>query len=204
MSFRSPLWRTRPSMLKEIAADAGGMPSVKRPDRRRMIKSLGHIPGASALLRLRLQIAAREVNSHRVAKNHRRGIFDADIDAVLMQRHHQFNFVMQFSRARRKRQLARIADHRIRRLAEKKWQILARILAHFAHVVGVVSTDAVDPVHREALFRPGDCDGGYGKLRNLEHRCALCQRRPQLVVYRLFGGLHVRSLPSNILYPIEL
>jgi hypothetical protein len=73
-----------------------------------------------------------------------------------MQRHDQFNFVMQLLRGWRVNQIRATLFQGICRLGEEDWWLTPRVPPHLAHVVRVIAPYAEDPSHGKAQFAVPD------------------------------------------------
>ena len=76
-----------------------------------------------------------------------------------------FNFMVHVLGQGRIREITVVEDQVVGVFVEEKRQLAVRVMAHFAGVLGVVATDAVNPAHRKAFGFTLDAD------RNRFGRC---------------------------------
>ena len=142
---------------------------------RRGVEALRGVPRHALRLRLRLEVAAREVEAHAVAEHVRQRLRLRDVGAAGLQRDHELHFVVQVGRARWIADVATRRDDRVGRLQEERRRRFVDARAHLLRVFGEVAADAVDAVHGEATAAI-DGDGSLRRGGNGVFHGAL--RRP--------------------------
>nr|GEU28366.1 hypothetical protein [Tanacetum cinerariifolium] len=141
---------------------AGGRCRSDQADGRRAVERLADFPGTAGVAHLELQVAARHVETDRVAEDVAGRVFHGDIAAALADGDHQFALVVQVARLRRVRQLGHLAGrHRhdglgVARFAEEEWRFAVGIGTHFARVARVVAAHAVHAANGEQGVGAGD------------------------------------------------
>ncbi len=120
-----------------------------RRNRGRVIERLGDVPGQAMVLRLRLQVATRQVIADRVTEHVLERLGRRDLLAALADRDDEFHLVVQVRRARRVTHRRAVRDHCVGRLGEEARRLARRIRSHLARVRSVIAPDAVDAVHGE-------------------------------------------------------
>src|SRR5258708_31770946 len=121
---------------------------MNRTERRRMIEAIRCVPWPDQLLRLRLQVAARHVETERIAVHVIERLGSRDVLTLLADRGHELHREVDVLRLRRIREFAgrtgRDVQHGVGRLAEEKRRLAIRIVPHLARVRLVVPADAVN------------------------------------------------------------
>ncbi|MCY1308962.1 hypothetical protein D9M70_590090 [compost metagenome] len=115
-----------------------------------MFEGLGGGPGLACLLGLGLQIAAGEVDADGIAVDAIQRILDDDVAAAALQRHDEFDLVMDVGGQRRIGEGATGGKQVVRILLEEERRFAIRIVTHLDGVGSIVATDAIDPANRKA------------------------------------------------------
>ena len=127
------------------------------PHRPRRLEALGDLPGATLRLQRRLQVAPRQVQTHRIAVDEFLGPGRIDIRAATAQGHYQLHFVVQRLRARgvghRQHRPGGHRHHRTGGLHEEEG-ILATAGPHLHGMLRIVLRHAEHPIDRKPLCNP--------------------------------------------------
>jgi hypothetical protein len=121
-----------------------------RRERGGMLERLGCSPGLASLLRLRLQVAAGEIDADGIAVDAIERILDGDVAAATFQGDDQFDLVMNVGGQGRVGEGATGCKQVVRVLLEEERRLAVRVVAHFDRVGCIVSADAIDPANRKA------------------------------------------------------
>ena len=105
------------------------------------------------MLRLGLQVTAREINADRIAVNALQRTVRVQFTATGFQRHNQFDFIMKIARGGRIGDATSTWHDGIGRLAEEHWRARFRIAPHLLDVVTIVLANAVNPPDRKSQIR---------------------------------------------------
>jgi hypothetical protein len=136
--------------------------AMDQTDGRGIIECLAHFPRTARIFHLPLQIAARHVETDRVAVDMLARLFHRDITATLADRHHQLAFIVVIAGLRRVRQFrhgARLRRHDgrvVAGFAKEEWRFAVRIGTHFTRMARVIAAHAIHAAYRELRIGAGD------------------------------------------------
>src|SRR5665213_453825 len=118
---------------------------MNRPARPRLIERFADLPGVPLLRRRLLQIAARHVETHRVAVNVIERRFHGNVRAALADGNHQFYFVMIITGQWRVRHRRAVLDNHVAGFGEKeRWRFF--IMSHLTNVRQIVASYTINAV----------------------------------------------------------